>query len=349
MTRLVMILLFATLNFKAIAQISGSDLFQIIDLYMDEHFDVVLSKLKNQGFELKEATPDYSSKNVDYKGDFWMTQPYECPDIIPPYPIHTVNGYIQFKTVSYPSEKEIEVRFEVRMTNAKYVIQNEIEQLRKEIGPEEYLKDDGKSIKVKFQDKKKYYGKDVEDPTSLIAIDTRSIFTFTYWINTFACNSPYSVLTGDIFYKIPKYPVENSIDYFKNLDANKSIITIPVKKQSNTYLVEIAIGGKSYIYIIDSGASEMLISGSTEKYLLDLGIIRNSDYLPSKTFTLADGSEKSYRRVKLPMVKIGTLKIEDVEAAIVDDNNPMLLGKSFLDKFKYWKINNSNLTLELQY
>jgi clan AA aspartic protease (TIGR02281 family) len=349
MTKLVMILLFATLNFKAIAQITGSDLFQIIDLYMDEHFDVVLSKLKNQGFELKEATPDYSSKNADYKGDFWMTQPYECQDIIPPYPMHTVYGYIQFKTVSYPSEKEIEVKFEVRMTNAKYFIQDKIEQLRKEIGPEEYLKDEVKSIKVKFQDKKKYYGKDVEDPTSLILIATRSILTFNYWINTYACNAPYSVLTGDLFYKLPKYPVENSDDYFKNLNAYKSTIIVPVKKQGNTYLVEISIGGKNFTYVIDSGASEMLISGSTEKYLLDLGIIRNSDYLTSKVFTLADGSEKSYRRVKLPMVRIGTLKIEDVEAAIVDDNNPMLLGKSFLDKFKYWKINNSNLTLELQH
>ena len=100
--------------------------------------------------------------------------------------------------------------------------------------------------------------------------------------------------------------------------------------------------------MIDSGASEMFITKSTEQYLLDLGIIRNSDFLQPKIFTLADGSQKEYRRVLIPSVKIGTIRVDDVAVAITEDDSPLLLGKSFLDKFISWKINNDKQTIDLQ-
>lgn len=91
----------------------------------------------------------------------------------------------------------------------------------------------------------------------------------------------------------------------------------------------------------------MMISKSMETKFLDLGIIRNSDYLPSRIFVLADGSQKTYRRVKLSSIRIAGERVEDIIVAITDDSSPLLLGKSFLNKFKSWKLNNTNSTIEL--
>jgi clan AA aspartic protease (TIGR02281 family) len=345
------LVLLTVLNYKTNAQIIGPDLFEIIDLYVEEHYDVVLSKLLNMGFEVKQSTPDYTSNKVDYKGDFMMIQPFPCFNNIPPEYKEIRNSYIKFGSQNRPSEKSIQIEFDVVMPLAQNVFQSKVKQWEKEIGPGKLYSDDiGRSVAV-FKDTNTYYGKDAEDPSLLVIINYRSSFEIKYYKSdpNVLCNKGYATLEGTIYYHIPKYPVENPHDYFNNLETNKSLLTVPVKKQGNTYSVEITMGGKNFVYIIDSGASEMFISNSTEEYLLELGIIRNSDYLPSKTFRLADGSEKNYRRVKIPLIKIGTIKVEDVEAAIADNNSPMLLGKSFLDKFKYWKINNANQTIELQY
>jgi clan AA aspartic protease (TIGR02281 family) len=342
-------LLILITNFKANSQIKGTDLFEIMDLYIGEQYDVVKSKLSNLGFEIRESTPDYSNNKIDYRGNFMMMQPYECVDYSFPNKKTITNSYIKFETQSDASKKYVKIEFEVRMPNAKYVYQNKFDQLVKEIGPADYSKIETNGMSSEFKDKKNYYGKNVEDPSSLSIFNPHSYITLKFYTLNSFCATEYTNLEGNFLYNLAKYPVENPDDYFTNIDLNKKLISVPVKRQGNTYSVEISIGGKNLVYIIDSGASEMFISNSTEKFLLDLGIIRNSDYLPSKTFVLADGSEKIYRRVKIPTIRIGTIKVEDVEAAITEDNSPLLLGKSFLDKFKSWKVNNANLTIELQY
>jgi len=346
---LFFVFVFIFINNRIICQVSYSNLEEIIDLYIAEHYDVALAKLSNLGFELRQSTPDYSEGKFDFKGDFIMVSTDECLDLIPPHNRIRKMGYIKFATVSDPSQKSVDIEYSLPMTNAKSLIQLRIEQLTKEIGPPEIIKTDVDNVGVTFYDRREFYAKDVEDPKYLINISLRSYIHYSYYINHFNCTVPFPVLEANIGYNIPKYPVENKEEYWQNFEANKDIIIVPVKRQGNTYSVEINVGGKNIVYIIDSGASEMVISSSFIKYLTDLGVIRDSDFLPNKTFTLADGSERNYRRVKIPVVRIGTIKVEDVEAAIVDDNSPLLLGKSFLDKFRYWKINNSNQTIELRY
>jgi aspartyl protease family protein len=101
-------------------------------------------------------------------------------------------------------------------------------------------------------------------------------------------------------------------------------------------------------YIIDSGASDMTINNSIEKYLKEIGALRSSDYLEPAKYQLADGSIKEYRRVVLHSVKIGDIILDSVVANIAGDSEILLLGKSFLNQFSYWKINNDTKTLELE-
>jgi len=332
-------------------QITGSDLFKAIDLYIDGQYEVVASKLSNNGFSLKKVTPEHSINQVDYKGDIEMDQTFYCPNNLPAGSNYTLPpGFIIFKTESSTSENYIKIRFDVYLQLAEAVFMSKIEEWQREFGIYKYSSEELFNRKsASIQDTNTYYYVNPENSSSLLSDNRRANLSLEYYAskpNTL-CSLGYTRLKGDLSYRIPKYLISNPDEFFKNVIDDKTIITVPVKKQANTFLVEVTIGGKNMIYMIDSGASEMFISKSTEKYLLELGIIRNSDYLPSKTFTLADNSTRTYRRVMLPVVKIGPIKVDNVEAAITDDSGIPLLGKSFLDRLKYWKINNINQTLEL--
>ena len=345
-------LLFLACSNSLKGQITGNDFFKVVDLYIDGQYEVVVYKLSNNGFSLKKVTPDHNINQIDYKGDMEMHQIFNCPNNLPAGNNYTLPpGFVIFKTESSTSENYIQIRFDVYLQLAEAVFMSTIEEWQREFGNYKYPSDDLLSRKsASIQDTNTYYYVNPANSSSLLSDNRRANLSLEYYAskpNTL-CYLGYTRLKGDLSYRIPKFLVDNPDEFFTNVTNNKTIITVPVKKQANTYLVEVTIGGKNLIYLIDSGASEMFISKSTEKYLLELGIIRNSDYLPAKTFTLADNSTRTYRRVMLPVVKIGPIKVDNVEAAITDDGGPLLLGKSFLDRLKYWKINNINQTLELE-
>lgn len=164
-------------------------------------------------------------------------------------------------------------------------------------------------------------------------------------------NSEYNLYLADTAYYFslnmedfyPKY----SKDYNTTSTKFKSISLI---KAGKTYYVNISISGNKKKYVLDSGASDVTIDESTYKQLRQSGIIEVKHKLPDGEYQIADGSSKTYRRTILPEISIGTLNIKDVVATIVPDGQPLLLGKSFLDNFKTWKIDNSKniLIIEVQ-
>ena len=154
----------------------------------------------------------------------------------------------------------------------------------------------------------------------------------------------------DNFHKaISQILVENGSTVLDlNKIDNKQKITIPIEQRNGSYYVVLNVCGKFVKYLIDSGASNVTITSETENEFLEKKIITKSSYLSSSKYMLADGSTKIYKRIMIPWVKIKGVNIENVTAALSENNTTPLLGKSFFDKFSYWKINNSNNTLELQ-
>lgn len=114
---------------------------------------------------------------------------------------------------------------------------------------------------------------------------------------------------------------------------------IPIRRNGNINIISVDIGGKRFDYMIDTGASFLTISGEIERHLKDIGVIRTSDYKGETEVILADGSKKKYTRIVIPKIKIGELNIENIDAIIIDEGS-LLLGKSVLDKFREWKIDN---------
>jgi clan AA aspartic protease (TIGR02281 family) len=151
--------------------------------------------------------------------------------------------------------------------------------------------------------------------------------------------------------------IRNDNDPFSpnNFGKGKSIITndgnnqnVKLTKEGGLYYLPVTIGNLTKNFILDSGASDVLISQEIEKKLIDNKKITKSNYLSPSLYKIADGSIIECRRLLLPEIKIGNYIVKNVIASIISNGNTLLLGKSFLDKFQSWTIDNNKQILKLE-
>lgn len=134
-----------------------------------------------------------------------------------------------------------------------------------------------------------------------------------------------------------------------NISTNNSkLIKIPILKNGKSYTLKIKFGSLVKEYILDSGASDMSIDDETYEYFDNSGLLTNENRLSDSKFQLADGSTIIFKRVLVPSFTINDVPIKKIEATRVQNGKPLLLGKSFLDSFKSWKIDNENSTLVVE-
>lgn len=101
-------------------------------------------------------------------------------------------------------------------------------------------------------------------------------------------------------------------------------------------------------FVVDSGASSVQIPQDVALTLVRAETIKESDFLPGRVFTLADGSKVKSDRLRLRSIKVGETTVSDVEACVGGPGASLLLGQSFLSRFKEVKIDNTNATLILR-
>ena len=106
-------------------------------------------------------------------------------------------------------------------------------------------------------------------------------------------------------------------------------------------------GAISLKFVVDSGASDVHIPRDVFLTLMRAETIKEGDFLPGRTFVLADGSKVKSDRFKLRSIKVGESIFSDVEASVGGLDAQLLLGQSFLSRFGEWKIDNRNAKLML--
>jgi clan AA aspartic protease (TIGR02281 family) len=112
--------------------------------------------------------------------------------------------------------------------------------------------------------------------------------------------------------------------------------------------VKLTIGGMVRYFLLDTGASDLIIGDELERELLRKGVITSASYPGlAKTYELADGSRKEARMVLLNEVVIGEYRVRNVLAAVVDGGS-LLCGRSFLDQFRHWEIRGARNELLLE-
>jgi hypothetical protein len=101
-------------------------------------------------------------------------------------------------------------------------------------------------------------------------------------------------------------------------------------------------------FVVDSGASDVSIPADVVLTLIRTGTIKEADFIGTQKYVLADGSAVSSGTFTIRSLKVGERTITDVRASIADVNGSLLLGQSFLTKFKSWSQDNVSHELVLQ-
>src|SRR5712691_5211674 len=121
---------------------------------------------------------------------------------------------------------------------------------------------------------------------------------------------------------------------------------VPLIKSGGVYELPVEVNGVITLnFILDTGASEVNIPAEVALTLYRAWTIRDTDFLPGQTYTLADGSTLKSSRFLLRSLKVGNYRMTNVPASIGPVLSPLLLGQSFLERLGTWGIDSQKQVL----
>jgi clan AA aspartic protease (TIGR02281 family) len=122
-----------------------------------------------------------------------------------------------------------------------------------------------------------------------------------------------------------------------------------MKKGRGTYVVPVTINDAITLdFTVDSGASDVAIPIDVVKTLIRTGTIRDTDVIGKKTYVLADGSKVKSLTFRIRSLKVGDRVVQNVVGSVAPASGTLLLGQSFLGRFRSWSIDNSRHALVLE-
>lgn len=144
-------------------------------------------------------------------------------------------------------------------------------------------------------------------------------------------------------YKVDCSP-ENLILIPSTTHLNELIDTrIRLTRKGGIYKIPVQINEALTLdFIFDSGASDVLISSDVFSTLVTQGKIDKADILGYEYYQIADGSTVKQLSITLRKIQIGQIVVNNVKASVGTSATPLLLGQSFMQKFKQFTIDNEN-------
>jgi gag-polyprotein putative aspartyl protease len=128
-----------------------------------------------------------------------------------------------------------------------------------------------------------------------------------------------------------------------------TLVTVPLKREGNTLLVPVIINGAITLdFVVDSGAADVSITEDVFWTLTRTHTIQKSDLTGTKDYRLADGSTVSLPTFQIRSLTLAGTAIENVNGSVAPAKGDLLLGQSFLTRFKSWSIDNAKQTLVLE-
>jgi clan AA aspartic protease (TIGR02281 family) len=121
---------------------------------------------------------------------------------------------------------------------------------------------------------------------------------------------------------------------------------IALESDGRDYTVPVRINGAMTAkFIVDSGASVVVLPKDMVDELTKSGAIAETDRLGSEVYITADGKRHKGARLMLRPLDVGGHTVTNVMADIAPAKAHPLLGQSFLAKFKSWTLDNQRHVL----
>ena len=147
----------------------------------------------------------------------------------------------------------------------------------------------------------------------------------------------------------PVRPSDAPISRSNSGSTSSSVVAIPLEKQGGTLVVPVLINNAITLnFIVDSGAADVSIPSDVVKTLMRTGTLKQADFLGKRTYVLADGSKVPSETFRIRSMKVGDRVVENVTGSVTQPDGVLLLGQSFLGRFKSWSIDNGKQALLLE-
>jgi uncharacterized protein len=124
-------------------------------------------------------------------------------------------------------------------------------------------------------------------------------------------------------------------------NGNSGSTSVAVENEGGTFLVPVLINDQLTLkFVIDSGASDVSIPADVVLTLMRTGTLTKDEFLGSQTYRLADGSTAPSQTFLIRSLKVGDRVLENVKGTIAPVEGSLLLGQSFLSRFRSWSFDN---------
>jgi len=127
-------------------------------------------------------------------------------------------------------------------------------------------------------------------------------------------------------------------------------IEVRLVESNGTFKIPVTINGKLTLdFIMDTGASDVLISPDVFSTLVRTGTLKGQGRLSKKSYVLADGRKQELTSFIIRSMEFGGKTIENVEATVSNSmTGHMLLGQSALRKLGSYSIDYEKKLMLLQ-
>ena len=123
---------------------------------------------------------------------------------------------------------------------------------------------------------------------------------------------------------------------------------VPMVPEGGTFVVPVRINDQITLkFVIDSGASDVSVPADVVMTLLRTGTITDADFLGTQEYRMANGSVVPSKQFVIRSLKVGDRTLNDVTGSVAPVEGSLLLGQSFLRRFKSWSIDNQREALVL--
>ena len=124
--------------------------------------------------------------------------------------------------------------------------------------------------------------------------------------------------------------------------------SVPMQMEGDTYVVPVLINNAITLdFIVDSGAADVSIPADVVMTLMRTKTLKEADFLGEQTYVLADGSRVPSQTFVIRSLKVGNKVLENVHGSVASVKGSLLLGQTFLSRFKSWSVDNTKHALLL--
>ena len=124
--------------------------------------------------------------------------------------------------------------------------------------------------------------------------------------------------------------------------------SVPMRIEGGTYVVPVLINDAITLdFVVDSGAADVSIPADVVSTLMRTKTLKETDFLGEQTYVLADGSKVPSQTFVIRSLKVGNKVLENVNGSVASVHGSLLLGQTFLSRFKSWSVDNTKHALLL--